>query len=648
MASGRQKAKGHHQEGTRVMEWMNQDVTTQGITLDSIADGVIITDSQDRISYMNHVAEKLTAWKYEEAKGRALNKVFVTRMETQSRTGHTKILITKNGTEYLVEDTLTPVQDDNGKGTRSILVFRDITENYRNIQKPLDSEAKLKQNVEELEAIINALPGMVSVVDTEFNVLVANNEVIRIFDQNSPDEVIGKKCYYTRKGLDEPCPQCGVLQAFETKQMVSRVSIPSEEELMGIATKAYAVPLLNDEGEVWGGVEVIMDITDIRNKEKSLRESEERLSLAIQGANLGFWDWNIKTDHLTYNEHWAEIAGYGTGEIEPSMSAWEQMIHRDDLELARDRFDEHQAGLHPFCEYEFRMQQKDGSWKWVSSKGKIVESDDQGSALRAIGILQDITDQKHLENKLKQSNEEYQILNEELSSSIERIKQINTELLKAKEKAEESDRLKMVFLANLSHEIRTPMNGILGFADLLKNNRVSSKVQKTYLTVIEQSGQRMLKLIEDLIDISKIEAGQVEIKYEQTNINQLIDKLFNFFMLQAEQEGLRLIRRKSLANRESNILTDSVKLEQVLSNLINNAFKFTYSGSIDFGYDVSGAELLFWVKDTGKGIPDEMKELIFDRFRQADTSAYRAEEGSGLGLSICKAYVELMGGGNMG
>jgi signal transduction histidine kinase/CheY-like chemotaxis protein len=232
----------------------------------------------------------------------------------------------------------------------------------------------------------------------------------------------------------------------------------------------------------------------------------------------------------------------------------------------------------------------------------------------------------------------------ELNIEINLRKQVEQELMAAKDNAEESDRLKSIFLANLSHEIRTPMNGILGFADLLKNKDLSEVEQNKYIEVIENSGQRMLRLIADLVDISTIETGHVEIKTEPTNLNGLIDKVYDFFKPKAEKMGLQFTCNKELANQDSNILTDSTKLEQVLTNLVHNAIKFTYDGKISFGYKLKDNFLHFWVEDTGKGIHSELKELIFDRFRQVEDTALRGEEGSGLGLAICKAYVELMNG----
>ena len=218
------------------------------------------------------------------------------------------------------------------------------------------------------------------------------------------------------------------------------------------------------------------------------------------------------------------------------------------------------------------------------------------------------------------------------------------ELLAAKEKAEESDRLKTAFLANISHEIRTPMNGILGFSQLLKEPQLSGEEQVEYIDLIHRSGERMLNLINDIIDISRIDANETTVHVTETNVNQLLDDLQAFFKLEARKQGLRLSSTKGLSDIECIIETDSAKLSQILINLIQNAMKFTAKGGIDFGYSKKEGTLEFFCIDSGMGIASDKKAKIFERFNQINTSLTRAHEGAGLGLSISKAFVEMLGG----
>lgn len=218
------------------------------------------------------------------------------------------------------------------------------------------------------------------------------------------------------------------------------------------------------------------------------------------------------------------------------------------------------------------------------------------------------------------------------------------ELIVQKERAEESDRLKSAFLANMSHEIRTPMNGILGFAELLKNPQLSGDEQQVFISVIEKSGERMLNIINDLINISKVESGQMEVSMLETNINEQLDFLYNFFKLEALQKGIELIQKSPLPSNKAIIYTDREKLYAILTNLIKNAIKFTKDGFVEFGYVLKENMLEFYVKDSGIGISKEKQSSVFERFIQADVSLSRGYEGAGLGLSISKAYVELLGG----
>ncbi|MEI6683033.1 MAG: ATP-binding protein [Bacteroidota bacterium] len=228
------------------------------------------------------------------------------------------------------------------------------------------------------------------------------------------------------------------------------------------------------------------------------------------------------------------------------------------------------------------------------------------------------------------------------------------ELVLAKDRAEESDRLKSAFLANMSHEIRTPMNGILGFAGLLKEQDLTGEEQQHYVRIIEKSGQRLLNTINDIVDISKIEAGQTEVVLAETNINMQMAFIHSFFSPEVKEKGVIFTYRNGLGDDRAVIRSDSEKIYAILTNLVKNAIKYTEQGYIEFGYRVNAmvpvsgnvvpAELEFFVKDTGIGIPENRQDAIFERFIQADIEDSRAMQGSGLGLAISKAYVEMLGG----
>jgi signal transduction histidine kinase/CheY-like chemotaxis protein len=228
--------------------------------------------------------------------------------------------------------------------------------------------------------------------------------------------------------------------------------------------------------------------------------------------------------------------------------------------------------------------------------------------------------------------------------NISEQKRHEEDLRLAKERAEESDRLKTHFLTNISHEIRTPMNGILGFTDLLQTMNPSGEEREKFFSIIKASGERLMSTINDIIEISSIETGSVSMLESEININELCRANYNFFEMQARQKGLQLTLHTPLADEHAAAITDRNKLDGILINLIRNAVKFTKQGSIEFGYKPGEKMLEFYVSDTGIGIPAERLDAVFDRFVQADLSFTRPYEGSGIGLSICKAYTEMLGG----
>jgi len=268
----------------------------------------------------------------------------------------------------------------------------------------------------------------------------------------------------------------------------------------------------------------------------------------------------------------------------------------------------------------------------------LLLSDDR----MAIGVLV----LQHYSDSHAYDNSNLQILEmvaHELSVVIQHQRIIN-DLIKAKEKAEESDRLKTAFLANVSHEIRTPMNGILGFIEMLGDSETEPKERVEYLEIVNKCGQRLLATIDDIIEISRIEAGLIELHPSETDLAETMHFLHSFFQPIAQEKGIDLIVEDYVKGKQAIVTIDKFKLDGILTNLLNNAVKFTHTGRILFGNSLQGDDILFYVKDTGIGIPLDRQDAIFQRFVQADLTSTRPYEGSGLGLSIIKAYLDKMGG----
>lgn len=259
-------------------------------------------------------------------------------------------------------------------------------------------------------------------------------------------------------------------------------------------------------------------------------------------------------------------------------------------------------------------------------------------------FITEIEKQNLMQNKLVESEAGLKIQNKEYSKLNKNYIKLNKKLTEALEKATESDRLKSAFLANMSHEIRTPMNGILGFTTLLKEPDTSVEEQKQFVEIINKSSLRLLDTINDIIEISKIESGLEKFNINEVDIIQELNDLYEFFIIESKQKGIELILHNPKITSDVKFYTDKKKVQSILTNLIKNAIKFTNEGNITISCEIQTEHMALQIADTGIGIEKERQKAIFDRFEQADQGHTRSYEGSGLGLSICKSYAELIGG----
>ncbi len=346
--------------------------------------------------------------------------------------------------------------------------------------------------------------------------------------------------------------------------------------------------------------------------EKAIQLTESRYHTLTNLVPVGIFMTQADGKTTFVNPKWCEISGLS--QEEALNDGWLNAVHPEDRKkLKKGWYDD--ASERKNSDAEYRFLRKDGSITWVLGQA-IPEYNEKKQVIGYVGTITDITD----------------------------IKLYEIELNSLKERAEESDRLKSAFLANMSHEIRTPMNGILGLAELLKEPKLSGDEQQLYLDLIKESGARMLNIIKDIIDISRIEADQVKVFINEVNINAQTEYLYNFFKPETDKKGITLILNNGLPEEEAIISTDKEKFNAVLTNLVKNAIKYTNKGAIEFGYSRQDDFLEFYVKDTGMGIDKNRQEAIFERFVQADIEDRYALEGAGIGLSIAKAYVEMLDG----
>jgi len=301
----------------------------------------------------------------------------------------------------------------------------------------------------------------------------------------------------------------------------------------------------------------------------------------------------------------------------------------------------------PVINREEFVLSENGERRWLLSS-KLPLRDNHNRIIGLVGIGRDITDRKEAELILQEQNEEIEAQNEEYQQLNEELRQINEELHYAKEKAEESDCLKTAFLHNMSHEIRTPMNAILGFSGLLVDSLDSKPKLENYCEIINHSALDLLDIINNILNVAQIEAGQMPVNIEKCDLSELFNELTSFFDKNQKRLGKQNIKfsMKALCNPFENIIiTDKGKLKQIFINLISNAFKFTDSGTIEGGCKLDeNHNLVFYVSDSGIGIPANKQQVIFDRFIQLDQDSNKILEGNGLGLSIVKGLVNLLGG----
>ncbi len=342
--------------------------------------------------------------------------------------------------------------------------------------------------------------------------------------------------------------------------------------------------------------------------EKNLEKQKQYLQTVLQTTPDGFYVINSSGIFANVNDTYCQMTGFSKDEFD-KLTINDIDINENTLEthIRMDRIKSKGYEI-----FEATHKRKDGSLFEVEMAVNYL---DEENGL-FVCFCRDITERKKAE----------------------------MELIKAKEKAEESDKLKTAFLQNISHEIRTPLNGILGFSKLLNNKNNSLEEVEEYTEIIKQSSERLLEIVNNVLEISKIETGQMEVFPKSFSINSIINDLFSFYSPMAKIKDLQLSYYTQLDDSDCQIILDDSKLFQILSNLINNAIKFTSYGSVDFGYKVHQKQIIFYVKDTGIGISDKYLNKIFERFTQIDISINRNFEGAGLGLAICKGLVDLLGG----
>lgn len=481
------------------------------------------------------------------------------------------------------------------------------------------AEKELRESEEKYRTVIETTDTGYAIMDENGRIVDANMNYVQMTGHKAMKEINGRNVaeWVSSKDLErynahmELCITKGNVQNLEIEyQHKNSSKIPVE---------INAHSLLSD-----GRKYIIMlcrDITDRYRTQETLRKERSLLRTLIDNLPSGVFvkDKEFKTilankihldslkGHLKYYGMDSEMDIIGKTDFEIFPKEQAEAFYEDDRKVIEEGnviLNQEEEGIGP---------ESNQIWLLVS---KVPIRDLSGEIIGMVGVTNDITQRKKAEVELKE----------------------------AKERAEQSDRLKTAFLNNISHEIRTPLNAIIGFTDLLKEQEFSKEKSLYYIDIINQSGNQLLMIITDIINIATIEAGQLKLKPSNVNVNSMVQSLFNQHKANAENKKIQFYYETSLKDDEALVVTDFTKLLEVMSNLINNAIKFTEAGFVRYGYKPNGQMLQFYVEDTGIGIQPEYHQTIFDRFHRVDSYLASKYGGMGLGLSITKAYVELMGG----
>ncbi|MZP54731.1 MAG: PAS domain S-box protein [Bacteroidales bacterium] len=493
--------------------------------------------------------------------------------------------------------------------TASFLGFLWWIQRVRYYREKYEAELERMALVRHFDYILKYANDIILLLDDNFGIVEANDKALEAY-QYTRDEIIGQPL---KKLIDSKAAQ-KLEKNFTRLDHMGYATFESRHKrrdgsVFPIEISARRVDI---EGIKFYQA-ICRDITERKYAEEILKESEERFRKIFEESPLSIAMTDKDMGIIRANNSYCRLLGYSEEEL--LGMTYKDFTHPDDIqkdELAILQLVSQELPIH---HTEKRYLKKDGTLIWGSTTVSIIRNNN-GEIQFFLVMVEDIT-----------------------SKVI-----AATELLAAKEKAEESDRLKTAFLHNVSHEIRTPMNAIMGFSTLLNDPELNSSDRIQFTDIIRQSGNQLLSIINDIVDLASIETGQMKVNLRSININRALKSLCEQFSYKERAQKVKLALKTPLKNNNAEIITDGTKLVQILSNLINNAIKFTPEGRIDIGYKLQDSFLEFSVKDTGIGIPPEYHSKVFERFYQVDNTVSRQYQGTGLGLSICKAYAELLGG----
>ena len=529
-------------------------------------------------------------------------------------------IVTKDGDLKWVKDITNIRKDEN----KRIIYYEGIVFDITELKT---KESELKESEQKFKDVVEHAGDGILLGNNKGEIIEANSSFLSMTGYTKK-KILGKHISYL---FDEDDLKSRPLR-FDLLNRGKSYII--ERDIIGNDGKSITIEMNSKRLDPERFISIMRDLSERKKVEIALKENEEMLRTILDASPDSITTTDLQGIITYASKQTLKLHGYKSIDEIQGINSME-LIAPHDQPLAIENMLKVLNG-ETLSNIEYDLCRKNGT-TFSGEINPVLIRDNKGNPKSLVAVVRDITERKKVQEHLKKQNKEFAALNKEYVAQ-------NKALVIAKEKAEESDRLKSAFLANMSHEIRTPMNGIIGFSEMLNSSDITTEMRKTYTEIITQSSHQLLRIVNDILDISRIEIGQVEYNPANTCINDLLYEIYSEFNPRAKAKEIKLKINQSLTDKDSTIITDDGKLRQIFNNLISNAIRFTQKGKIEVGYNLNNDYLEFYVKDTGIGIPPELHKQIFERFRQAEITISQKYGGTGLGLAIAKANIELCGG----